>query len=89
MSDLTSLLTSALAVRSKLDRTGKSKAKLGNLTKQVAYWIATSKNVEKTALLRRKEILIVLPPNYVGKFQEIMDKIEKNEKRSKNGANIF
>lgn len=77
MSELRKLIESGLAVRAKLDSTGRSRANLGTLPHKVAYWVAASKNVEKTALLRRNEILIVLPPNFVGKFQEMINKIEE------------
>ena len=76
MSELKNLLTSGIKIRQKLLVSGKSKAKIGSLTKQVAYWIATSKNVEKTAVLRWNEILIVLPPNFVGKFEKLIEGIE-------------
>ena len=75
--ELRTLLTSGIKIRQKLLVSGKSKANLGGLTASVAYWIATSKNVEKTAVLRRNEILIVLPPNFVGKFEKLMEGIEK------------
>ena len=76
MSELRKLIESGLAVRAKLDRTGRSRAKLGTLSNKVAYWVATSKNVEKTALLRRNEILIVLPPNFVGRFNELIKNVQ-------------
>lgn len=77
MSELRKLIESGLAVRAKIDRTGRSRANLGTLPQKVAYWVATSKNVEKTAILRRNEILIVLPPNFVGKFRKMIEEIEK------------
>ena len=77
MSELTAFIHSALKVRRKLVRTGHSRANLGDLLAKVEYWVAASTDIEKTALKRRKEITVVLPPNYVKRFNEIMGKIEE------------
>lgn len=74
--ELSTLIQSAIKVRRKLLRSGRSRANLGDLLAKVEYWCATSADIEKTALKRRSEILVILPPNFVGKFNRIMDNIE-------------
>jgi|AntRauTorckE6833_2_1112554.scaffolds.fasta_scaffold192470_2 hypothetical protein len=72
MTPLKTHLQKAITVRRKLNRTGRSGYDLRQLTENVAYWIATSENVLKTAVKKRTEILIVLPPNFRNKFKEMI-----------------
>ena len=64
-------------MRRKLSAAGKSGMNLGNLTENVAYWIVTSPNVLKTALNKRDEILIVLPPNFRKGFLKLIETDKK------------
>jgi len=72
MENLKLYLQKGIKVRRKLTASGNSAMNLGDLTENVAYWIAMSKNVLKTALNKREEILIVLPPNFRGRFLEMI-----------------
>lgn len=74
--ELSTLIQSAIKVRRKLLRSGRSRANFGGLLSKVEYWVHSSADIEKTALKRRSEILVILPPNFVGKFNRIMQDIE-------------
>lgn len=76
-SELKTLIQTGLKVRRELIRTKRSRADLRDLFPKVVYWFATSSDIEKTALKRRTEIVVVLPPNYKRKFIELVDEIEK------------
>ena len=74
--ELSTLLKSAIKVRRKLIRSDRSRANFGDILAKVEYWVYSSADIEKTALKRRSEILVILPPNFVGKFNRIMQDIE-------------
>lgn len=76
-SELKTLIQTGLKVRRELIRTKRSRADFSDLLPKVVYWCATSSDIEETALKRRTEIVVVLPPNYKRKFIEIVEKIEK------------
>ena len=74
MTPLKTHLQKAITVRRKLNRTGRSGYDLRQLTENVAYWVATSENVLKTAVKKQTEILIVLPPNFRKEFIKLIKK---------------
>lgn len=75
--ELKTILKNGLRIRRELIRTKRSRADFSDLLPKVVYWVASSSDIEKTALKRRTEILVVLPPNYKRKFIELVDEIEK------------
>jgi len=66
-------LTKAIAVRRNLISKGKGMHNITTLTNNVAYWVSTSPDCLKMAKNRQKEILIVLPPNFVKQFKEMIN----------------
>lgn len=73
--ELSQLIKSGIQVRRNLIRLGRSRTDLRDLFPKVVYWVASSSDIEKTALKRRTEIAVVLPPNMKKRFNEIMEKI--------------
>lgn len=73
MDDLKNHIKKGVKMRRILSARGKSRMDLGDLTEKVAYWVSVSPNVLKTALKKRDEILIVLPPNFRGRFLELIN----------------
>lgn len=71
MSELSQLINSGLDIRRNLIRSGRSRADLADLFPKVVYWVACSRDIEKTAKNRRTEITMVLPPNMKKRFKEL------------------
>ena len=73
MSELKTFLEKGLRVRRNLIRLGRSRTDLRDLFPKVVYWVGSSGNIEKTALKRRTEILMVLPPCMKKRFKELTE----------------
>jgi len=72
MNNLKNHIIKGIQMRRKLTISGHSGMELGNLTENVAYWLSVSPDILKTALNKRDEILIVLPPNFRKGFLEMI-----------------